>query len=170
VVGILSVLITGSIGQSRILYVMSRDGLMPRFMANVNAKTGSPVETTLLLGLVTAVLAAIVPLDALADLVSIGTLAAFCVVSVAVVVMRRRAPDAPRTFRTPWVPALPIAGVAIDLYLMSGLSRFTWTTFFAWLAVGLAVYFAWGRRSAARVFDATTEAEPPEPMLTGAGP
>src|SRR6185312_9523388 len=87
VVGILSVLLVGSIGQTRILYVMSRDGLMPRFMADVNPKTGTPVKSTLLLGLVTAIIGAAVPLDALADLVSIGTLAAFSVVAVAVIVM-----------------------------------------------------------------------------------
>lgn len=170
VVGILSVLISGSVGQTRILYVMSRDGLMPRFMANVNAKTGSPVETTLLLGLVTAVIAACVPLDALADLVSIGTLAAFCVVSAAVLVMRKKAPDVPRTFRVPFVPVVPIAGIAINLYLMSGLSKFTWMAFGIWLAVGLVIYFAWGRQSATKVFDASHEDEPVEPILTGSGP
>lgn len=170
VVGILSVLITGSVGQTRILYVMSRDGLMPRFMAKVSDKSGSPVQTTLLLGLVTAVLAAAIPLDALADLVSIGTLAAFCMVALGVIVMRHKAPDVPRTFRVPLVPALPIAGIAINLYLMSGLSAFTWMTFGIWLAIGLAIYFLWGRQSASKVFDASHEEEPKEPILTGTGP
>lgn len=170
VIGILSVLITGSIGQTRILYVMSRDGLMPRFMANVNHKTGAPVETTLLLGAITAVLAAAVPLSALADLVSIGTLAAFCMVSAGVIVMRRRAPNVERTFRVPWVPVLPIAGIGINLYLMFSLSAFTWMAFGIWIAIGLVVYFAWSRRSASKVFDPNEEAEPIEPMLTGQGP
>lgn len=171
VAGILSVLITGSIGQSRILYVMSRDGLMPRFMAKVNAKTGTPVETTLILGAVTAAIAAVVPLDALADLVSAGTLAAFCIVSAGVIIMRSRAPEVPRTFRVPWVPVLPIAGILVNLGLMATLSTFTKLAFVIWLAVGLVVYFAWGRASASKVFDPNVEAEPTEePMLTGSGP
>ncbi|MNY05118.1 putative amino acid permease YhdG [compost metagenome] len=154
VVGIFSVLLVGSIGQSRILYVMSRDGLMPRFMSNIHARTGTPVETTLVLGVVTAALAAVVPLSALADLVSIGTLAAFIAVSAGVIMLRKTDPDAPRTFRCPWVPALPLAGIAINLYLMSGLGLQVWIRFLIWLAVGGAVYYFWGYRSAGRVMAA----------------
>jgi APA family basic amino acid/polyamine antiporter len=162
VVGIASVLLVGSIGQTRILYVMSRDGLMPRFMANLHRRFGTPVETTVLLGLVTAVLAATVPLDALADLVSIGTLAAFIVVAIGVIVLRKTAPELPRTFRCPWVPVLPIAGVLINLYLMGGLSIAVWIRFVVWLVVGLALYFSWGHRSASRVFAQRTTALPAE--------
>ncbi|MBO9542140.1 amino acid permease [bacterium] len=154
VVGIFSVLLVGSIGQSRILYVMSRDGLMPRFMSNVHARTGTPVETTLVLGVLTAALAAVVPLSALADLVSIGTLAAFIAVSAGVIMLRKTDPDAPRTFRCPWVPGLPLAGIAINLYLMSGLGLQVWIRFLIWLAVGGAVYYFWGYRSAGRVMAA----------------
>lgn len=154
VVGIFSVLLVGSIGQTRILYVMSRDGLMPRFMARVHARTGTPVQTTLVLGLFTAVLAAVVPLSALADLVSIGTLAAFIAVSAGVIVLRKTDPDAPRTFRCPWVPGLPLAGIAINLYLMSGLSMQVWIRFLVWLALGGALYWFWGYRSAGRVIAA----------------
>lgn len=150
--GILSVLLVGAIGQTRILYIMSRDGLMPGFMADLSPRTGTPVACTILLGVVTAVLAAVVPIGDLADLVSIGTLAAFCVVSVAVVIMRKKAPDLPRKFRCPWVPALPIAGVLINLYLMTYLSQKIWVAFGIWMTIGLVVYFAWSHRSASRVY------------------
>ncbi|HEY9855259.1 MAG TPA: amino acid permease [Stenomitos sp.] len=151
VVGIASVLLVGSIGQTRILYVMSRDGLMPRFMSKVHAKFGTPVETTLILGVITALLAGSVPLDALADLVSIGTLAAFTAVAVGVMVLRKTAPDTPRGFKTPWVPVVPVAGIAINLYLMCSLSMHVWIRFVVWLIIGIAIYFLWGHRSASRV-------------------
>jgi len=119
-------------------------------------------SSSLWLGLVTAVLAATVPLDALADLVSIGTLAAFIVVAIGVIVLRKTAPELPRTFRCPWVPVLPIAGVLINLYLMGGLSIAVWIRFVVWLVVGLALYFSWGHRSASRVFAQRTTALPAE--------
>ncbi len=162
VVGIASVLLVGSIGQTRILYVMSRDGLMPRFMSRVHARFGTPVETTLILGVITAILAGSVPLDALADLVSIGTLAAFSAVSLGVLVLRRTAPDMPRGFRTPWVPVVPIAGIAINLYLMSSLSLQVWIRFLIWLAIGIAIYFWWGHKSASRVMAERAASVPAE--------
>jgi APA family basic amino acid/polyamine antiporter len=161
--GILSVLLVGSIGQTRILYIMSRDGLMPKFMANLNPRTGTPVACTLLLGLVTAVLAAVVPISELADLVSIGTLAAFCVVSLAVIVMRSRTPELERKFRCPWVPVLPIAGILLNLYLMTYLSAKIWKAFGIWMTLGLVIYFLWSNRAASKVY---TPNEPePGPML-----
>lgn len=150
VVGIASVLLVGSIGQTRILYVMSRDGLMPRFMANLHARFGTPVETTLVLGVVTALLAGAVPLDALVDLVSIGTLAAFIIVAIGVMVLRAKAPELPRVFRCPWVPVVPLAGIGINLYLMSGLSLPVWIRFLVWMGLGLVIYFVWGHRSVTR--------------------
>lgn len=169
VVGIASVLLVGSIGQTRILYVMSRDGLMPRFMSRVHAKLGTPVETTLILGVVTALIAGSVPLDALADLVSIGTLAAFSAVALGVLVLRRTAPDQPRGFKCPWVPAVPVAGIAINLYLMSSLSLQVWIRFGIWLAIGMAVYFLWGHRSASRVMAERAATVPAElhPSMSG---
>lgn len=162
VVGIASVLLVGSIGQTRILYVMSRDGLMPRFMSQIHARFGTPIETTLLLGLVTAVLAAFIPLAALADLVSIGTLTAFCVVAIGVMVLRKTMPDLPRSFRTPWVPVIPLLGIGINLYLMTGLSVAVWIRFLVWSAAGIAIYLAWGHRSASKVIAANASAGPSE--------
>ncbi|MEB3329803.1 MAG: amino acid permease [Candidatus Sericytochromatia bacterium] len=168
VVGILSIILVASIGQTRILYVMARDGLMPAFMGRVNPHSGSPVASVLLLGTVTAGLAATVPLDALADLVSIGTLAAFSAVSAAVVVLRLREPALERTFRMPLVPWLPLVGIGINLWLMASLPAPVWIRFAAWMAIGLALYFGWGQRAATRKLAADAavsggEAPPPGP-------
>ena len=163
VVGILSIILVGAIGQTRILFVMARDGLMPSFMGRVHARSGTPAASTVLLGVVTALMAGTVPLDALADLVSIGTLAAFSAVSLAVVALRAQEPALERKFRAPGSPWLPILGIAINIWLMSALSEAVWIRFFVWIVVGLVIYFAWGQRSAGMVFDATMEAEPPEP-------
>ncbi len=162
VIGILAIILIAAIGQTRILYVMARDGLMPRFMAQVSPRTGTPVASTILLGLITGLIAATVPLGILAELVSIGTLAAFSAVSIAVVVLRRTEPEIVRTFRTPLAPWLPIAGVVCNLYLMSTLPPAVWSRFAVWLAIGVTIYLAWGMRSAGKVFDPTTEATPPE--------
>ena len=153
VVGIASMLVVGSIGQTRILAVMARDGLMPGWMARIHPKLGTPVLSTLALGVVTAGLAACFPLDALADLVSIGTLSAFVVVMAGVLVLRYREPDRPRAFRTPWVPALPLAGIAINLYLMTGLAVAVWIRFLVWFGLGVACYALWGHASATRTLD-----------------
>jgi APA family basic amino acid/polyamine antiporter len=163
VIGILSIILVGAIGQTRILFVMSRDGLMPSFMGKVHSRTGTPAASTVVLGVVTAIMAGTVPLDALADLVSIGTLAAFSAVSLAVVALRAQEPALERKFRAPGSPWLPIIGIAINIWLMSALSQAVWIRFAVWIVVGLAIYFAWGQRSAGMVFDATIEAEPPEP-------
>ncbi|MDB5097304.1 MAG: spore germination family protein [Cyanobacteria bacterium RYN_339] len=159
VIGILGVLIVGSIGQTRILYVMSRDGLAPAFMSKISPRTGTPVASTLVLGVVTAILAASVPLDALWDMVSFGTLAAFCAVSAGVIAMRRKAPDIPRVFKCPGVPFVPILSIAVNVALMLTLQWSSWFTFLGWMAVGLVVYFLWGHKSASKVFN-LTQAEP----------
>lgn len=166
VVGILAIILIAAIGQTRILYVMSRDGLMPSFMGKVSPTTGTPVASTIVLGVLTGLIAATVPLGILAELVSIGTLAAFSAVSIAVVVLRRTEPELVRTFRTPLAPWLPIAGVFCNLYLMSTLPPAVWSRFAVWLAIGVTVYLAWGMRSAGKVFDPGVEAAPPgEPPL-----
>ena len=113
--------------------------------------------STLLLGAVTAILAGTIPLDALADLVSIGTLAAFSAVSLAVVALRVQEPSLERKFRAPGSPWLPIIGIAINLWLMSALSQAVWIRFGIWIVLGLVIYFLWGMRSAGNVFDANRE-------------
>ncbi|MEB3197018.1 MAG: amino acid permease [Candidatus Sericytochromatia bacterium] len=158
VVGVLAVILVASIGQTRILFVMARDGLMPALMGRVSAGRGVPVTATILLGVVTGGLAATVPLDALADLVSIGTLAAFTAVSLGVLVLRWERPDLPRPFRVPFSPELPLAGIAVNLWLMSSLPAAVWIRFAVWMALGIAIYLLWGMRGASRRF----ETRPPE--------
>jgi APA family basic amino acid/polyamine antiporter len=145
------------LGQSRVLFAMSRDNLLPRPLAQVN-RFGAPGRLTLIVGAVVALMAGFIPLTALAELVNIGTLFAFIVVSIGVVVLRRTRPDLPRSFRTPAVPVLPVLSVLASLWLMLNLPVETWLRFAVWMAAGLVVYFAYGRRHS-RVTDAGIAAD-----------
>ena len=158
VVALPTVILAFMYGQSRIFYVMARDGLLPRGLAKVDARTGTPVVMTLATGAIVAVLAGLLPLQAIAELANAGTLCAFIAVSLCLLVLRRREPDRPRPFRAPlaWVVA-PFAIVGC-LYLFSSLPAVTIVWFFGWNAVGLAVYFAFARRGA-------TAATPPRSLL-----
>lgn len=167
VIGILAIILIAAIGQTRILYVMARDGLMPRFMTQISAKTGTPVASTLLLGAITALIAGTQTLGDLAELVSVGTLSAFSAVSIAVIVLRRQEPDLVRTFKTPLAPGLPALGVVINVYLMSTLPTTIWKPYGLFLLVGVACYFGFAMRGASAVFDPTSDPAPPEdPPLT----
>ena len=140
------------LGQTRVLFAMARDNLLPRPLAQVNSH-GAPGRLTLLVGAVVALMAGFIPLTALAELVNIGTLFAFIVVAIGVVVLRRTRPDLPRSFRTPAVPVLPILSVLASLWLMLNLPVETWLRFGIWMVVGLVVYAVYGRRHS-RVPDA----------------
>jgi basic amino acid/polyamine antiporter, APA family len=131
---------------SRIGFAMGRDGLLPQSVAKVNRRTGTPVRMTLIYASVVLVMAALVPLSTLADLVSIGTLFAFVLVSLAVPVLRRTRPDMPRPFRVPFSPVVPVLSALACLYLMTNLTLETWLRFLAWLVAGLVVYFCYGYR------------------------
>ncbi|MFT7840145.1 amino acid permease [Saccharothrix sp. BKS2] len=144
VVAIASVVLTVLYGQTRVLVAMSRDGLVPPLFARVGARR-VPTANTLVVGSVVAVLAALVPLGQLAEATSIGTLVAFGLVNIGVVVLRRTRPDLPRSFRVPWVPVVPLLGLGMCALLVTGLSSATWLAFGVWSAVGLVVYFAYGR-------------------------
>lgn len=144
--GITTVVLVLMLGQARVLFAMSRDGLLPARLAAVHPRFGTPWITTLITGVVVTVLAAIVPLEALSELVNIGTLFAFVVVSIAVVVLRRTHPDLERPFRVPAVPLIPILSVLSCGWLMLNLPVDTWIRFGIWLAVGLVIYFGYGRR------------------------
>jgi APA family basic amino acid/polyamine antiporter len=145
------------LGQSRVLFAMSRDHLLPAPLARVN-RFGTPGRLTLVVGVVVALMAGFIPLTALAELVNIGTLFAFIVVSIGVVVLRRTRPDLPRAFRTPGVPVVPILSVLASLWLMLNLPVETWVRFAVWMAVGLVVYALYGRRHS-RVTDASAAEE-----------
>jgi APA family basic amino acid/polyamine antiporter len=125
---------------------MSRDRLLPPVFSKVNERTGTPVRTTITTGVVVATISTFVPLSELAELVNIGTLFAFILVAVGVVVLRRRRPDLERPFRCPWVPAVPILAVLTSFYLMLNLPAATWVRFVVWMAIGLLIYFLYGAR------------------------
>ncbi|GAA4070817.1 amino acid permease [Nonomuraea soli] len=144
IIGLLAVVMILLLGQTRVLFAMCRDGLLPRGLAKVHPKYGTPARVTLLVGVVSLILASFIPLSALAELVNIGTLFAFVVVSIGVVVLRRTRPDLPRAFRTPLVPLVPILAVLSCVYLMLNLPVETWLRFVVWMVIGLIVYFAYG--------------------------
>ena len=151
--GTTSVALTSLFGQTRIFFAMARDGLLPPFVARVHPRFGTPAAMTMLTGAIVATLTLIVPLDALLELVNIGTFSAFIIVCGGVIWLRAHRPELPRPFRSPAVPLFPLCGIALSLYLATqGLGQFTWLRFLAWLLVGLCVYFAYGyrRRTAAR--------------------
>ncbi|MGW9113356.1 APC family permease [Microbacterium sp. NPDC055683] len=141
-----SIVLTVLYGQTRILLTMSRDGLVPRVFGRISPTTRTPVAGTLITGSVIAVAAGIVPLGELANATSIGTFAAFTVVNIAVIVLRVRRPDLPRTYRVPLFPVVPALGALTCVALMTQLSAATWVAFACWMAVGALVYAAYGRR------------------------
>ena len=146
VVGIASVLFAFMLGAARIWFALARDGLLPSWFAKVHPRYGTPHRPTLALGLFTAVVAGLFPLDEVAKLVNIGVLSAFIVICLSVIMLRIRKPDIPRSFRTPWVPVIPIIGIAFSIWLLSELSLVTWKVFLIWVALGLVVYFGYGIR------------------------
>ena len=148
VAGLTSVILVDLIAMTRISFAMGRDGLLPRSVAKLSPRFGTPLATTAGITVVVAALAGLVPLGVLADLVSIGTLFAFVVVSLAVPILRRTRPDMRRAFRVPLSPGLPLVSALACLYLMSNLAIETWLRFLAWLLVGMVVYVGYGRRNA----------------------
>jgi basic amino acid/polyamine antiporter, APA family len=144
--GLTTVVLILMLGQSRVFFAMSRDGLLPSWLAQVHPRFGTPYRVTIIIGVVVALIAGLVPLSALAELVNIGTLFAFIVVSIGVVVLRRTHPDLPRSFRVPASPVLPFLAVVACGYLMLNLPVETWLRFVIWMIIGFAVYFLYGRR------------------------
>jgi len=145
ILGMSTVILVMAYGQTRILFAMSRDGLLPKKFSTVHPKYGTPYFATWMVGIIFGLIAAVVPLDVLAELVNIGTLAAFSLVSVAVIVLRKTRPDLPRAFRCPGVPVVPALAILFCLALMSFLSWHTWVAFVLWLVLGLVVYFGYAR-------------------------
>jgi basic amino acid/polyamine antiporter, APA family len=148
VVSIFSVTLVTLYGQTRILFAMGRDGMLPDRFSSVNPRTLTPTFNTIVCGIVIALIGGFVPADYLWDTVSIGTLVAFIVVAVGVMVLRRTQPDLPRPFRVPLHPVVPILTVAVCLYILSGIAAVTWVIFGCWLALVLGFYLLWGRRHA----------------------
>src|ERR1700710_423934 len=145
-VGLTSVMLILMLGQSRVFFAMSRDRLLPPVFAQVSPRFGTPLRTSILTGVVVALISTFVPLTELAELVNIGTLFAFILVAVGVVVLRRKRPDLHRAFRCPGVPVVPVLAVLTSLYLMLNLPGTTWIRFLVWMVLGLVVYFVHSAR------------------------
>jgi APA family basic amino acid/polyamine antiporter len=145
--GLTSVMLVMLLGQTRVLYSMANDGLLPRkFFADIHPKWRTPWKNTILVGLLAAVVGSLVPIDDIGKMVNIGTLLAFVIVCIAVILLRRTDPDQPRPFRTPWVPLVPILGVIFNGYMMYRLGWINWARLIIWLAIGLVVYFTYGQK------------------------
>ena len=146
IVGLTSVLLVLLLGQSRIFMAMSRDGLMPKAFGKVHPRFRTPHVSTIIVGVIVAVLSGLTPLTVLVELVSIGTLFAFVLVSAGVVVLRRTQPELRRPFRCPWVPVVPLLSILSCGYLMFSLPGITWLRFAVWLVIGMGIYGFYGRR------------------------
>jgi APA family basic amino acid/polyamine antiporter len=149
VISIFSVTLVSMYGQTRILFAMGRDGLLPSRFATVNPQTMTPVNNTAIVAVAAAILAAFIPLEKLTAMVSIGTLTAFTVVSIGVIVLRVRQPDLPRGFKVPGYPVTPVLSMLACGYILAGLHWYTWIAFSGWVSVALLFYFMWGRHHSA---------------------
>jgi basic amino acid/polyamine antiporter, APA family len=147
ITGITTVLLVMMYGQTRLFFAISRDGLLPKVFSKVNKKTQTPMVNTWVIGLMVAIFAGVIPLGKLAELTNIGTLFAFIVVSLGVLVLRKTQPNLKRAFKVPFVPLIPILAILFCGYLALRLPATTWTTFAIWIAIGLVVYFLYGRRN-----------------------
>jgi basic amino acid/polyamine antiporter, APA family len=148
VAGLTSTMVVQMLAQPRILMSMSQDGLLPAWASRIHPRFRTPHLTTLATGLIVAVASGFTPIGVLGNLVSIGTLFAFVIVSIGILVLRRTQPDLPRPFRTPWVPYVPTASVVVSLLLMASLPRETWERLGIWMAIGITIYFVYGRKRA----------------------
>ena len=144
--GLFSTMLVQLLGQSRIFFSMSRDGLLPKMFSRVHPRFRTPHMSTMITGSAMALAAGLLPLTTLGQLVSMGTLLAFVLVCIGIIILRRSAPDLPRPFRTPWVPLVPILGAFSCLIQMVALPISTWIRLVAWLALGLLLYFSYGAR------------------------
>lgn len=147
IIGYTSVILVDLLGQSRVFFSMSRDGLLPKLFSQVHPQFRTPYKGNILLCVFISLFAGLVPITVVGEMTSIGTLLAFVLVCVGVIVLRKREPDLPRPFKTPWVPVVPILGIITCLVMMVSLPLGTWIRLFVWLAIGLAVYFFYGKKN-----------------------
>jgi APA family basic amino acid/polyamine antiporter len=144
--GLTSVMLVMLLGQTRVLYAMANDGLLPKkFFAAIHPKFRTPYKNTILVGLLAAIVGSVTPIDDIGRMVNIGTLLAFVIVCIAVMILRNTNPSQPRPFRTPWVPVVPILGILFNGFMMYKLGMWNWIRLVAWLLIGLVVYFAYSR-------------------------
>ena len=144
--GLTSVMLVMLLGQTRVLYSMANDGLLPKkFFAAIHPKFRTPYKNTIAVGLLAAIVGSCVPIDDIGRMVNIGTLLAFIIVCVAVMVLRSTNPDQPRPFKTPWVPVVPVLGILFNGYMMYKLGWINWARLIIWLVIGLVIYFTYSR-------------------------
>jgi APA family basic amino acid/polyamine antiporter len=143
--GLTSTMIVMLLGQSRVFFSMSKDGLLPKMFSAVHPKFRTPWISSLTVGLVVATFASLIPLASLGEMTSIGTLLAFIIVSAGVWLLRKRSPELARPFRAPWMPLTPILGIGFALLMMASLPLITWIRLVVWLLIGLVIYFSYGR-------------------------
>jgi len=142
--GLTSVMLVMLLGQTRVLYAMASDGLLPRkFFAEVHPRFRTPFKNTFLVGILAGVVGAVTPIDDIGKMVNIGTLLAFVIVCIAIMVLRRTDPEKARPFRTPWVPFVPVMGILFNGYMMVKLGWLNWARLIVWLALGLIIYFGY---------------------------
>lgn len=146
IIGILTVMFTFMLGVTRVWFSMSRDGLLPKWFAKTHPTRHVPTRVTWIVGVASAAIAGFLPIGEAAELTNIGILLAFVVVCAAVIVLRYRQPDLPRTFRTPWMPFVPAVGIVFSIWLITFLQWQTWARFAVWFLVGLVIYFAYSYR------------------------
>jgi len=145
--GLTSVMLVMLLGQTRVLYSMANDGLLPKgFFAAIHPKFRTPYKNTILVGLLAAIVGSVTPIDDIGKMVNIGTLLAFVIVCIAVLVLRRINPSQPRPFRTPWVPVVPVLGIVVNGYMMYKLGWINWARLITWLVIGLVIYFTYSRK------------------------
>ena len=145
--GITSVLLVSFFGQSRVFFAMSRDGLLPEFFSRIHKDFRTPVNGIIIVGIVASIIAAFLPITELAQLVNIGTLAAFIIVSASIIILRKQKPDLKRPFKTPLVPLVPILAILFCLFLVTELPTITHIRFVVWLIIGLGIYYFYGRKN-----------------------
>jgi APA family basic amino acid/polyamine antiporter len=147
IIGYTSVILVDLLGQSRVFFSMSKDGLLPKLFSQVHPKFRTPYKGNIILCVFISLFAGLVPINVVGEMTSIGTLLAFVLVCIGVIVLRKREPNLPRAFKTPWVPFVPILGIITCVAMMVSLPSGTWIRLFVWLVIGLAVYFFYGKKN-----------------------
>jgi APA family basic amino acid/polyamine antiporter len=145
--GYTSVILVMLMGQSRVFYSMSSDGLLPKFFSDIHPKFRTPWKTNIFFMGFISIFAGFVPIKSLGHMVSIGTLFAFSLVCIGIIIMRKKMPDAPRKFKVPFVPVIPILGVVVCGYLMLSLEKESWERLFIWLGIGILIYFTYSKKN-----------------------
>jgi APA family basic amino acid/polyamine antiporter len=145
IAGLSTVMLVMLLGQSRVFYSMSRDGLLWKWAGDIHPKFRTPWKSSIIVGIFVAIFAAVIPIGVLGELVSIGTLLAFVIVCAGIMVLRKKRPDLHRPFRAPWVPFTPIMGILVAFAMMAALPLDTWLRLIIWLAIGMVIYYTYGR-------------------------